>query len=102
MKSLPAVFLVAFVTVGSSIIDPQYAARCSLNGKGDFVVGCGHDSAFCVQHLGGNVRNIAGAVGDARSIDHQRQFRRAVRRLHLDRPNDLAAVYSVGRKRPAV
>ncbi len=68
MEGFTAVLLVAFVTIGSSIVDPKYAAR-TLNGEGNFVVGGGHDSAFCIQHLDGNVRDIARVAGDAHSID---------------------------------
>jgi hypothetical protein len=69
MEGLTAVLLVAFVTIGSSIIDTQYAAR-TLNSEGNLIVGGGHDSAFRIQHLDGNVRDIARVAGNAHSIDH--------------------------------
>jgi hypothetical protein len=97
MEGLTAVLLVAFVTIGSSIINTKYAAR-TLNGEGNFVVGSGHDSTFSIQHLDGNVRDIARVGGDAHSIDQESELCRTVRRLHLQRPNDLAFLYSVGRE----
>ena len=97
MEGFTAALLIAFVTIGPSIIDTQYAAR-TLNGECDFIFGSRHDSAFCIQHLHGNVRNIAAAVGDAHSINRERQLRRAVCGLHLDRPHDLTIDYSFGSK----
>src|ERR1700677_2431405 len=98
MEGFTAVLLIALVTVRPSIIDTEDAAR-TLNGEVDFVAGGGNNSAFRVQHLDGYVRNIARMVGDAHTIGDERQLCRAVRRLNLNRPRDLAVLYSVGSKR---
>ena len=95
MEGFTAVLLIALVTLRPSIVDTQDAAR-TLYGEGDFVVGGGHNSAFRIQHLDRNVRDIAGPVRDARSIGYESQLRRAVRRLNLNRPHNLAVLCSVG------
>ena len=58
MESFAAGPLVAFVTVGLAIVDAKYAAR-TFNREGDFVIGGGNNPSLCIQHLDGDVSDVA-------------------------------------------